>query len=580
MSEALTQPPVNPEQLEIPVDLPDHYIDSPETVDTLQEKVKTMSDVAGDPLFVPNMAQIDTMKQTLAEAEGDDTISPNQKHTLALKSDVATYKLDDEAKAGVERYLKSNDPTHMPEDLIQLRRWMVPNNSKRSEKSLQKSQEKFQEYLQERLTLNDEITAKEAEEAQSEGGRVIPMPRHSTENDIDNSDGKDAEVIDFQKVRPAVPGTEKITEQKSLPPVPGTTEQVNKVTELPAVPGANKEDENLGRYVQEEDGELTYKIGKQNYEDWKKGKLGALNFDAAVSEKLMDSLPPVPAAAERAKSEPQAASTEDVVKNMKASVWDRVLSDIRKEHLLGRKQHEAGEWVTEKDGNRVKVIDKRYRSLPEDLPEWAGEDLPEVPPNLMKDLPAVPSTARPKGVFARMRDALRKPGQYGFAALLGRGAKNENQAQQPEKKSHRKLLVGLAAGALVVGAAFKSYLELKGVFLGGHSGGASQHVNEAIVHSHSALSGQHEAAAAFTTLSLGHKGDNIWTEAGKLWTQHGVANPTNAQIDALKDRILEYNHLTEAQARDMAVGAQFNVPNDFFTSQAGNTAGQLPIVNR
>lgn len=64
----------------------------------------------------------------------------------------------------------------------------------------------------------------------------------------------------------------------------------------------------------------------------------------------------------------------------------------------------------------------------------------------------------------------------------------------------------------------------------------------------------------YTTGELAQPGETIWH-----WAQHylideqGIADPTIAQIDSLKDRILELNGLTEDDAEELPVGFKFKV---------------------
>jgi hypothetical protein len=74
-------------------------------------------------------------------------------------------------------------------------------------------------------------------------------------------------------------------------------------------------------------------------------------------------------------------------------------------------------------------------------------------------------------------------------------------------------------------------------------------------------SGAQSGAVHNVNASLTHSGDTVWNEVKS--NLHSLGLPSDDwSVDFVKDRVLPYNHLTEAAARNMDVGAHFTIPRE------------------
>ncbi len=169
-----------------------------------------------------------------------------------------------------------------------------------------------------------------------------------------------------------------------------------------------------------------------------------------------------------------------------------------------------------------------------------------------------------KGIRSRLNRIFKKAQYLGVlykndvAAGIG---KAKEYLSDEEKGKSRKLIAGAVVGATAVAAVAAVYFKMHhGMESGPVQKGSGS--NDTLKHLLDGR-GDNPAGAGDTvkhvTETLNHKGDTVWSHAQHELTSHGNLHPSELQIHAETQRILDLNNMSWDDARHLSVGTKLKV---------------------
>ncbi len=300
--------------------------------------------------------------------------------------------------------------------------------------------------------------------------------------------------------------------------------------------------------------------------------------------------------------------TEVVIPPVPPKLTDEVLATLPPMPPVptGAENDWAG-WKSSQEGfNTPPSTRKPTPPKPEDPSMAETTEIPKVEPGtdlvlfegVRKGREAV--EYEPKNLRQRLGDRFRTAKRaiadkyHGAAATIANLGVNAKEYFADDEKGKRRKITGAVVGVIAVGAAGYGAYKF-GVFSGGgeHNGDTSTagvgsgetthaptHTGELgagdQVPDHSATpegstgsSGGKDAlldkpkfsSEASRTITLGQEGDTVWGQSASFLEANGI-DPTDENIDRVKDAILEHYNISEIEATQLATGREFTIPQE------------------